>query len=118
MLWLQAAVCFCAWIGYGVILARTERARSLLPAKRVAAGWGALALIAGMLLLVASLFGVATFGGLQQGALTLWGWIIVLFGGAAFVHLQCAGALILFRAAIQRETSPSTQTSVPSEDPS
>lgn len=118
MLWLQALVCFCAWIGYGVLLARTNRGKAALPTQRLAPLWGAGALIVGMVVLVGCLYAVAASGGLQSGVLTGWAWIAVLVGGTIFVHLQSVGALILLRSALGRETAVPAKTSVGEKDPS
>lgn len=116
MLWLQALTCFCAWIAYGIALAKSSRAKSGLTTRKQHPAWGAVALVAGMLVLVAGLYGIGIAGGVQQGALTGWAWAAVLMIGMVFVHLQSIGALILFRAATERETRLRAETSVPKED--
>ena len=55
--------------------------------------------IAGMLLLLGGFWLVSTFNGLVAGSLAPWAFVLILVAGAAFVHCQCLGALLILRSA-------------------
>lgn len=116
MLWAQAGVCFLAWCGYGVWLARSTVGRRLLRPLRRSTLSGALLLLLGAGLLVAGLFAVGSMGGLHNGALTPWAWAATLMAGCVFVHFQAWGAVCLTMNMLRPETQTKSRPSLPSEE--
>lgn len=98
MMWLQAAVSFAIWVGWGFwFRPRSQALRSrvaLQPRSVVVALVSGGFLLSGAVLLGA-LYGIAALGGLQDGALAPWAWVCVTLVGWLFVAMQTVAATAL-----------------------
>jgi hypothetical protein len=108
VIWVQAGACFLLWVAYGWWLrSRTgpwlRQVSRWEPKKRAVIG--SVGLIGGGALAVGALFAIASFGGIQSGALTAWAGGAVAVSGLAFVHLQSFSAVCLVSSALGRETA-------------
>lgn len=115
MLWVQSGLCFLVWITFGVFQARSgkwSRPKGLQSPLS-----GALFLIGGALLLGLALWSVSVLGGLKNGALLPWAWLLVVVAGTAFVYAQGLGAATLASAVILSETAKRREASLAKEDP-
>jgi hypothetical protein len=108
VVWVQAGVCFVAWVAYGWWLrGKTDGwlARLSPWSPKSCACVGSLGLVAGGLMALVALSFVAWAGGIKEGALSLWAWVAVLATGFAFVWAQSVSAVCLVSSSLRRETS-------------
>ena len=125
MIWLQGALSFLVWIGYGVFQSRrSEKIRAQVGAiPRSTRGLlGAALFFVGAMVLLGGLFLVLRGGGFTASGMTAWAWLVVTVLGFAFVHAQTLGMAMLVSlvhenvtkardsASMNRSSGDSTQT--------
>lgn len=107
MIWAQGGICFLAWLAYGVAMRRrSERLRtSLRTLSRPRMVLLSSACFVGSIVgLLAGLYLLSSWGGIEQGILVWWAWVAVAAIGIGFVHLQVLGAAALVTMVQQDET--------------
>lgn len=118
MLWLQAGICFIAWIVFGVWLrSRAESIRDRIggTSRTQRVLLGSAGLIMGLVGLLTGLWLIAGNGGIQAGSLTGWAWLACLGLGLGFVYLQVLGATAMITLVIDEETDRRRRASIPEE---
>jgi hypothetical protein len=98
MIWVQGLVCLAIWIGYGVFQTRrsTTLRAQLLAIPRSARGIrGAVLMLLGAAILMASLMLANSLGGFTDNGMTPLTWVGIAIAGLAFVHGQTMAMAIL-----------------------
>ena len=119
MIWAQGAVCFLAWVGYGIWLrGRSDRLRDRLAAlpRPTKVVLGSLGILGSAVVLFAGLWALSAVGGVEKDRLALWAWPVVIFLGLFFVHMQVLGAAAMILLVQQEVTERPRAASVNQED--
>lgn len=98
MIWLQGAVAFLIWVGYGIVQFRRSykirRTVDAIPRARRSI-LGAALLVLGAMVLIGGLGMVLQNGGFTSAGMTPAAWFAVTILGLTFVHAQTLGASML-----------------------
>lgn len=119
MIWAQGAVCFLAWVGYGIWLrGRSERLRARLGSlpRSSKVMLGSLGILGSAVVLLGGLWGLAALGGVADDRLAIWAWPVVALLGLFFVHMQVLGAAAMILLVQQEVTERPRPASVIQED--
>ena len=73
---------------------------------------GSVGLLAGLALLAAGVYGVFRLGGLVDGSLRPWAWLVIAVVGTGFIHMQVLGAAAMVTLVLDGETARRKDTSI------
>jgi len=119
VIWAQGAVCFLAWVGYGIWLrGRSQRLHNRLGSlpRSSKVMLGSLGILGSAVVLFAGLWGLSSVGGVEGDRLALWAWPVVALLGLFFVHMQVLGAAAMILLVQQGVTERPRPASVIQED--
>jgi hypothetical protein len=104
---VQVGIAFALWVGYGVYLRRhsdalREKIRGYSRGVKVA--FGSVGFFVSATVMLGSLVLISRNGGLQNGQLLPWAWLLMGVAGLVFVHLQVMAAASMISLVLEPET--------------
>jgi hypothetical protein len=107
VIWAQASGCLIIWLLVGYWTGKQAQL-FVLPRKP---GAGILVMLAATLIMFGGMWLVGKMGGLIEGKLTAWAWVMALLLGCIFVGGQAFGAVWVLRSAVLSETGKNDEAS-------
>jgi hypothetical protein len=115
VIWIQGAVSFLLWIGYGIFQSRRshlirEQVGRMGRAQRGITG--SMLFLVGAMVLIGGLAIVMQQGGFTSSGMTPVAWLTVSLLGLAFVHAQTMGMAMLVSLVHENVTNPGVAASI------
>lgn len=111
---VQVGIAFALWVCYGVYLRKhSDALRTKIGgySRGMKVAFGSVGFLVSAAVMLGALVVISRNGGLHNGQLVIWAWLLMVVAGIIFVHLQVMAAASMIMMVLEGETRSPGQAS-------